>query len=160
MTRINKILKNPSFINYIKANAVREAERIFCKHDMSHIMDVARIAYILNLEEEYGLSKDVIYGAALLHDIGRHVQYDTGEKHAAVSARLAGQILRDCGYSAEEGALIISAIATHSDKSLVHEKTLNGLLARADMLSRACWCCKASTACNWDSTQKNEGITW
>lgn len=43
---------------------------------MSHLLDVARIAYIRNLEKGYGFRKDVIYAAAVLHDIGKALQYE------------------------------------------------------------------------------------
>lgn len=160
MNRINQILQHPLFKEYMNANAVKETDRIFCRHNMSHVMDVARIAYILNLEETYGLTKDMIYGAALLHDIGRHVQYETGEKHAIVSARLAPQILQDCGYSEEEVDALVSAIGTHSDKSIIQDRTLNGLIARADQLSRACYACSAEQLCNWSDERKNKELHW
>lgn len=160
MDRINQILRHPLFIQYMEANAAKETDRIFCRHNMSHVMDVARIAYILNMEENYDLHKDMIYGAALLHDIGRHVQYETGEKHGFVSARLAPQILRECGYSEAEGAAIVSAIYTHSDKSIIGDRTLNGLIARADQLSRACYTCPVEKMCNWGDKRKNKEMHW
>lgn len=160
MDRINQILQHPLFQMYMQANAAKEKERIFCRHDMKHVMDVARIAYILNLEECYGYQKEQIYAAALLHDIGRHVQYETKEKHAFVSARLAPDILQECGFSQEESDGIIDAIRTHSDKSLIREKTLQGLLARADQLSRACYCCSASEQCDWNEDRKNNIMQW
>ena len=102
MDRINQILHHPLFITYMETNATKEKGRSFCRHNMEHVMDVARIAYILNIEEAHQVSKDMIYAAALLHDIGRHVQYETGEKHVFVSARLAPEILRDCGFEEDE----------------------------------------------------------
>lgn len=158
MNRMNQILKHPLFKQYMDANAAKETERIFCRHNLPHVLDVARIACILNLEEAYGLDKDLIYGAALLHDIGRHVQYETGEKHAFVSARLAPQILRGCGYSEEEVNTIISAIYTHSDKSIIGDRNLNGLIARADQLSRPCYVCSAEQLCDWDEERKNKEL--
>ena len=158
MNRINQILQHPLFKQYMDANAAKETDRIFCRHNLSHVTDVARIAYILNLEEAYGLDKDLIYGAALLHDIGRHVQYETGEKHAFVSARLAPQILRDCGYSEEEVNTSISAIYTHSDKSIIGDRNLNGLIARADQLSRLCYVCSAEQLCDWGEERKNKEL--
>lgn len=160
MDKINKILKHDLFKQYMNANAEKESDRIFCRHNMSHIMDVARIAYILNLEEGYGLSKDMIYGAALLHDIGRHVQYETGEKHAVVSARLALPILVDCGFDEKEVQEIMSAIYAHSDKKIIQDRTLNGLVARADQLSRACYTCPVSDLCNWSYDRKNNEMHW
>lgn len=160
MDRINRILQHPLFRTYMQANAQKEKDRIFCRHDMKHVMDVARIAYILNLEEAYGYQKEQIYAAALLHDIGRHVQYETKEKHALVSARLAPDILRACGFSQKESDAVIDAIRTHSDKTLIGEKTLQGLLARADQLSRACYCCLAKEQCDWNEERKNNIMQW
>lgn len=170
MDRINRILHHPLFKSYMQANAVKEKERIFCRHDMAHAMDVARIAYILYLEQqtketlqkycfaEGEAAREIVYAAALLHDIGRHVQYETGEKHAVVSARLAPEILCDAGFVEAEKALLVSAIRTHGDKSISGENNLNGLLARADLLSRDCYSCQAQAACKWTSEEKNSEI--
>ncbi|MCD7807266.1 MAG: HD domain-containing protein [Lachnospiraceae bacterium] len=160
MDRINRIFHHPAFQEYVFQNGKCEWKREFCRHNLSHFMDVARIGYILNMEENYGFSRDMIYGAALLHDIGRFVQYREHRPHALVSAELAPQILSDCGYNEEESALIVSAISTHSDKSLVKERTLNGLLARADQMSRACYGCGSSAKCDWDEERKNAEIQW
>ena len=160
MNRINNILHHPLFRQYMEKNAEKEKERIFCRHNMSHVMDVARIAYILNIEEGHRVPKDMIYGAALLHDIGRHVQYETGEKHAFVSARLAPKILMDCGFDEEETEEIVTAIYRHSDKSQIGGKGLNALIAEADQLSRACCACPAEAVCNWDKERKNYEMKW
>ena len=160
MDRINQILHHSLFKTYMEANAVKEQERIFCKHNMSHVLDVARIAYILNMEEAYQVSKDMIYAAALLHDIGRHVQYETGEKHAFVSARLAPEILRDCGFEEDEIAEIVDAIYHHSDKKEIDDKGLRTLIAKADRMSRACFACQASEECKWSEDRKNCEVVW
>ena len=160
MDRINQILRHPFFKKYMEANAVNEKNRVFCRHDMSHVLDVARIAYILNIEEAHHLSRDMIYGAALLHDIGRHVQYETGEKHAYVSAGLAPEILKECDFSEEEVEKIVSAIYTHSDKSQMDGIGLNALLAKADQLSRACYACPAEKECKWSKERKNLEMKW
>ena len=41
-----------------------EEGRIFCRHAMEHFIDVARIAWILNLEQDFRIRKPVIYGMA------------------------------------------------------------------------------------------------
>lgn len=160
MDRINQILYHPLFKIYMEANAVKEQGRIFCRHNMSHVLDVARIAYILNMEEEHQVSKDMIYAAALLHDIGRHVQYETGEKHAYVSARLAPEILRNCGFEKDEIAEIVDAIYHHSDKKEIDDKGLRTLIAKADRMSRACFACQALEECKWSEERKNCEIVW
>ena len=160
MDRINQILQHPLFKKYMEANDIKEKERIFCKHNMPHVLDVARIAYILNMEEGHHMSKDMIYGAALLHDIGRHVQYETGEKHAFVSARLAPEILRDCGFDEEEVTEIVDVIYYHSDKTQLGNRGLRGIIAKADQLSRGCYACPVEAECKWEEERKNREIMW
>ena len=48
-----------------------EHDREFCCHQITHLLDVARIAYIKNLEAGLGIDKELIYTAAILHDIGK-----------------------------------------------------------------------------------------
>ena len=38
---------------------------------MRHFLDVARLAWIAGLEQGLGLDKEIVYAAALLHDIGK-----------------------------------------------------------------------------------------
>ena len=160
MDRINQILHHPLLKKYMEANTVKEQGRIFCRHNMVHVLDVARIAYILNSEEEHQVSKDMIYASALLHDIGRHVQYETGEKHAFVSARLTPEILRDCGFEEDEIAEIVDAIYHHSDKKEIGDKGLRTLIAKADRMSRACFACQAAEECKWSEERKNYQVLW
>ena len=75
MERVNGILKDPLYRTCLSKIALFERDRIFCGHDMAHFLDVARLAYIFNLEENLGIEKEEIYTAALLHDVGRFVQY-------------------------------------------------------------------------------------
>ncbi len=85
---------------------------------MAHFLDVARLAYIFNLEEHLGIDRERIYAAALLHDIGRHVQYLDGTPHQEAGLPIAGEILRDCGFSEGEEEEILEAIARHRDGSV------------------------------------------
>lgn len=75
MKRVNAILVHPLFQKCYRRLEILEQDRKFCRHQMSHLMDVARIAYITCLEQNLGIEKDVIYGAAILHDIGKYAQY-------------------------------------------------------------------------------------
>lgn len=160
MERIDRILKHPLFLEYVGENAKEEAARIFCRHDMAHFLDVARIAWILNLEEGIGIGRDLIYAAALLHDIGRHLQYREGIPHEQASEILAPPILRDCGFHKQEEERILSAIATHRDASVSGGADLNGLLYRADKLSRPCYACKQEKDCNWKQGKKNFSLRY
>lgn len=153
--RINQILQNKAYLLYREKISLHEAGRVFCHHDMGHFLDVARIAMILNGKEGYGIEDEMIYAAALLHDIGRWQQYETGEDHALASAHLAPEILNTCGFSEAEQEKIVSAIVAHRDGSVMEQRNLNGLLYRADKLSRPCFACPQQEACNWKGEKKN-----
>jgi uncharacterized protein len=152
--KINAILKNTDYIKYLKLIEECEKDRIFCLHDLPHFMDVARIAYIISLENNYGFSKDIIYGTALLHDIGRWKQYREGIPHDEASAVLAPAILDESGYSKAEKDEIIKAILHHR-KGCEDKGSLSYIIYFSDKASRACYSCKATKECNWSQEKKN-----
>lgn len=155
MDRIQKILKHGLFREHLRKNREAEADRIFCRHDLPHFLDVARIGYILDLEEHLEIEKEWIYAAALLHDLGKHLQYEQKIPHEQSGAEIARTILADCGFSEKETGVIVSAIETHRDRDAAAVKDLNGILYRADKLSRACYACDAEKQCRWEDSQKN-----
>lgn len=160
MDRINDILNHHLFMEHLKKNMTAEADRRFCRHDMAHFLDVARIGMIMNTEENLGLPRDLIYGAALLHDIGKHRQYEEGIPHEEASARIAPGILRDCGFSDNETSVITDAIRQHRNSETAAERNLRGLLYRADKVSRPCFICEAERECTWKSGKKNRRIIY
>ena len=155
MERINLIISNENFKKHVKRTEILEENRIFCRHDMRHFMDVARIAMILNLEDTLALSKEWIYAAGLLHDVGRDEQYESGTPHEIASGRIARVILSECGFKEEEIREIEKAIVNHRDKKVMEEKSFSGILYRADKMSRACLLCEAEPECNWKNGNKN-----
>ncbi len=155
MKRVDSILENRKYQEYIAKNNAAEEQRIFCRHNMSHFLDVARIAALLNEEEAMEIPKEYIYAAALLHDIGRHVQYEDGTPHELAGAALAQDILEDTGFDKTEQALILEAIRDHRNQNAACERNLCGILYRADKLSRPCFACDAAEQCNWDEGKKN-----
>ena len=155
MERIEKIIQHHIYQDCLREIATLEAERVFCGHDMQHFLDVARIAYILNLEEGLQIPKERIYAAALLHDIGRHRQYLEGIPHEQASAVYAGEILDDCGYEEAEKQEILTAVLSHRDREKRTEESLAGILYRADKLSRNCFACEAEAAWDWSEEKKN-----
>lgn len=159
MKRVNNILAHPLFQQHMEQNEAAEQDRIFCRHDMGHLLDVARIAMILNLEEGLGLEKEILYGAALLHDIGRHEQYENGTPHEEAGARIAPAILGECGYNEKETDVIVGAIRMHRTKAAAENADLGGVLYRADKMSRPCFGCKAESVCNWEEEKKNKKIS-
>lgn len=137
-----------------------EEKRIYCGHSRNHCIDVARIAYILSLEENLPIPKEIIYTAAFLHDIGRMYEYQGLCTHESGSVTMALQLLPECGFSDSEIKQISEAIALHRRSGEQKEETLADILYRADKLSRDCACCKAKETCKWTETEKNRGILY
>ena len=155
MERVNRILHHDVYKEYVEKNKMAEEGRRFCHHDMGHFLDVARLAMIFNLQQGLSVPEEMIYAAALLHDIGRWKQYEDGTPHEKVSAVLAQEILVDCGFTEEESGQILSAILNHRNAKIKEEQTLDGILYRADKMSRSCFCCEAEKECNWKGDKKN-----
>lgn len=155
MEKVNRIIEDETFKECLKKISDWEQTRQFCRHNTNHFLNVARIAMIINLEERFEIPKDWIYAAALLHDIGRFEQYETGTDHAKASARIAPEILKRVGFDKKETEVIVSAIANHRNKMMEKENTLNGLIYRADKLSRECYFCEVQKECDWSKEKKN-----
>lgn len=155
MKRINRILNHDRYRYCLEKNRTAEVERPFCRHDMGHFLDVARLAMIFNLQENLSIPDEMIYAAALLHDIGRWRQYEDGTPHEEASALLAPEILADCGFSERETAQVLSAISSHRKAEVAKEQSLSGILYRADKMSRSCFCCGAEKECDWKGDRKN-----
>lgn len=159
MRRIEEIRKHPVFAEQMREIANDERDRIFCGHDMDHLLAVARIGYILSREEFTGpanqIPKEMIYAAALLHDIGRHMQYSEGLPHNEAGAELAEGILRDTGFSEEEIREIVSAIRSHRKMQGASDAGLAEIIYLADKKSRACYMCAARNECNWPEEKMN-----
>lgn len=158
MKRVNSILNHDLFNKCLAEITRWELERQFCHHDLPHFLDVARIGMILSEKEALPLPQEWIYAAALLHDIGRHRQYESSMPHEQASAGIAAMILPDCGFDDKETDVIIYAISHHRDKAMVHEKNLSGILYRADKMSRACYACGVVTQCNAKRQEKEQGL--
>ena len=156
MKRVNEILKHPLYTQNMELNTTTEATWPYCKHDIIHLMDVARIAYIINLEKGYGFSKEIIYAAALLHDITKWKQIAHGVPHNESAIEPATEILRDCGFSGDEISQICTAILNHRKGSKDKKDKFSQILYKADKLSRACYFCNyEKKTCNWDKKKRN-----
>ena len=133
MKRINKLLSHPDFTKNLNHLAILEKDRIYCHHDLSHLLDVARIACLLqykktetNLKSTILFSNEIIYASALLHDLGRVLQYEQGLPHEIAGLMLAQKILIDCDFTKSEQVLILDAIQFHrKDPNLFFDTTEN-----------------------------------
>ncbi len=159
MSRVQKLVQHPTFQNALKKNLEAEADRIFCRHGIDHLLDTARLAYIFSLERGYGLPKDLVYAAALLHDIGRWRQYEDGTPHDLAGSQLAAPILEEAGFSSRERQSILDAILGHRSAAAQGDH-LTEVLYDGDKASRCCFLCKVQEECNWSTEKKNLQLTW
>ncbi|MCW3490517.1 HD domain-containing protein [Dethiobacter alkaliphilus] len=162
MDRVQKLTADPDYRRYLCVTAQYETERPFCRHDFNHLLDVARIAWILCLQRSIDIGQPVVYAAALLHDIGRFAQYeDKAVDHAAESARLAEPLLIKHGFTAAEISTILPAITAHRLPPETLEDPFSAVLAEADDLSRRCFDCTAQKGCyKFDRMATAKGIRY
>lgn len=160
MKRIEAILKNRRFQYGLQRIEQLEIKRIFCRHGLDHLLAVARIAWIIVLEQQLPLQKEIVYGAALLHDIGRYCQYEEDIPHHKASAELAAEILPEAGYNREEVQQICHAIWWHGQDTKQCGSKLAQVLYFADKRSRNCFQCNARAHCKWDTEKQNETVQY
>lgn len=164
MERINRILAHPLYREYYGKLEKLEKERPFCRHQMGHLLDVARIAYIRSLEQGMGLDKEIIYAAAVLHDIGKSLQYEEKIPHETAGAEIAEKILDSLTgrtgeplFSEKEREAILAAVRGHR-KLRQDAEPLEKLLYESDKASRMCFACQAEPECDWSEEKKNREI--
>jgi putative nucleotidyltransferase with HDIG domain len=147
------------FCSEIKEIDIYEKNRIFCKHGIEHVLDVARIMYLYALVNNIPIKKDIIYAAGILHDIGRGAEYKNGTPHNQAGAEKVRVILSDCGYDEKEIETIVNAISHHREKK-DEIVDLDALLQYADKESRNCFHCEAIKLCNWANEDKNTELNF
>lgn len=157
MENTNRILHHPRFRKRLEQLRDYEKNRIYCRHDLTHFLDVARIATILCQEEGLTLSRDFIYTTALLHDLGRLEQYCDGTDHAVASAQIAEFFLQLTNFSVVEKNLIQQAILEHRSKG---GTGFSNVFYRADKYSRSCFACPVVDSCNWQEEKKNKDLIY
>ena len=161
MRRVNAIWQHPLYQTYYRRLEELEQVRPFCRHQMSHLLDTARIACIRSLEAGLGLDREVIYAAAILHDIGKSLQYEKQIPHEAAGRRIAAEILGtlppDAAFSEAETEMILTAIEGHR-RLRPDPQPLERLLYESDKASRTCFSCPAEPQCDWSEEKKNKEI--
>ncbi|CAI8996636.1 HD domain-containing protein [Brevibacillus sp. IT-7CA2] len=99
----------------LPADLVAEAQKRFDgqdpAHDWQHNLRVMAMCERIGREE--GADMEVLRLAALLHDIGRAEERQTGECHAEISARLAGEWLSERSMTEAFISRVQSAILAH-----------------------------------------------
>lgn len=169
MPRVDAIWANPLFQENLAAIEAAEAQRVYCRHGLSHLLDVARTAWIINLGGGFGLARDVVYAAALLHDIGHAAEYSEGISHdvagVEIARRILGTVVAEQRFSSAEAEAIVKAVRGHrADVDAVScefsslSSRLACVIAEADHRSRPCFACSACATCYWPEEKKNMAV--
>lgn len=156
MERLMCIFNDEKYAQYLEKIKDKEKSRIYCRHCLEHNLDVARISYIINLEEGLGYEKELIYVASFLHDIGRGSENEDCD-HAQESWNLAKHLLEKYCFKIEEISMVKEAILCHRKEQ---ENGFARLIYRGDKLSRSCYECTAREGCYWPEDRKNKIIKY
>ena len=124
----------------------------------------------INLEGGFGLARDVVYAAALLHDIGRAAEYSKGISHdvagVEIARRILGTVVAEQRFSSAEAEAIVKAVRGHRadgvDAVSCELSSLSSrlacVIAEADHRSRPCFACSACATCYWPEEKKNMAV--
>ncbi len=153
----NRILRNEMYLKELNTLRELEKNRVFCGHDIEHFLDVARITMIICREKGIDVMPDLIYSAALLHDIGRSAEYTENIPHHIAGKETAEKILDDVNCCDDMKSRIISLILNHRNKEN-QKDSLENIFYTADKKSRLCFACPSRDICNWHKDRKNMNI--
>lgn len=161
MKYVEAVLKNEKFLECIHQISELEKSRMYCKHDFTHLLDVCRIAHLINLENHLGMDKEQLYLCGLLHDIGRGEEYLTGANHADAGVKIATEILSQIQCPPHLRQAVLHEIGNHRKKPTdMTVVTRENLFYLADKRSRNCFMCEANMTCNWPNDKKNKTIVY
>lgn len=153
----NKILRCEKYIGLLSLIQRLEKDRPFCCHNIEHFLSVARITLIMCHEQGIEVDADIVYSAALLHDIGRADEYLNGTPHEEAGSLIASDILDNVKCNGSSKNRILKIIFNHRDTDGTANSVEN-IFSRADKKSRLCFCCPASEQCNWNPEKRNMNI--
>ena len=102
-------------------------------HTLDHIMRVHTLS--IQIGEDLPVSARVVRTAALLHDVGRPKESETGISHSILSGEMSMRLLQELGYNETEIEQITDAIRTHRFSEGIEPNALEGkILSDADKL--------------------------
>lgn len=169
MRYVERLLGDREYLTLVRELEQAEGKRRFCRHGLSHFLDVARISWILVLEQEMkdGAEESVdlpelkeqIYLTALLHDLGRLAELRQGIPHHQAGAELAEYFLTKLGYSGRKRQKILEAIQEHRGNKKLNHDFIN-IIKEADNRSRNCFFCQVQAECKWSRERQNQTILW
>ncbi|MHA1135133.1 MAG: HD domain-containing protein [Candidatus Thorarchaeota archaeon] len=103
----------------------------------AHTLDHIRRVHALSTQigEDLPISTKVVQAAALLHDVARLKESETGVSHSILSGEMSKPLLQELGYNETEIEQITDAIRTHRFSEEIEPNSLEGkILSDADKL--------------------------
>ncbi len=119
----------------VESHARERMRSVRSSHGWDHVQRVRGLAVALAREE--GAKLEVVEPAALLHDIGRQAEEESGGKecHARLGAEEAGALLERMGAPDELREAIVHCVAAHRFRGEARPETLEArVLFDADKL--------------------------
>ncbi|MHA2083903.1 MAG: HD domain-containing protein [Candidatus Thorarchaeota archaeon] len=102
-------------------------------HTYDHTRRVLSIA--MEICEFQHADMRILGAAALLHDVGRPYELETGKSHAILSGEMSEEVLQRNGYNEDEISKVVDAIRTHRYSEGLTPNSLEGeILSDADKL--------------------------
>ncbi|MFW9812406.1 MAG: HD domain-containing protein [Candidatus Thorarchaeota archaeon] len=102
-------------------------------HTLDHTTRV--YALCMKIGSELNANLRVLGAAALLHDVGRPREDDTGVSHSILSGEIGRGILSDSGFTDKEIDQVVDAIRTHRFSEGLEPNSLEGeILSDVDKL--------------------------
>jgi uncharacterized protein len=103
----------------------------------AHTFDHTMRVYTLSMRIGDGLPVNirVLQAAALLHDVGRPRESESGVSHSILSGEMSKPLLQELGYTESEIEQILDAIRTHRFSEGLEPNSIEGkILSDADKL--------------------------
>ncbi|MFX1579964.1 MAG: HD domain-containing protein [Promethearchaeota archaeon] len=102
-------------------------------HAFNHVKRVYALS--IKIGKEMGANLKILGAAALLHDVGRPKERETGVSHSILSGEISHEILLKVRYDAEEIKSVVDAIRTHRFSEGLEPNSLEGkILSDVDKL--------------------------
>jgi len=112
-------------------------EKLSNSNSGAHTFDHSMRVYTLSMQigDKLPVSIRVLQAAALLHDVGRPRESETGISHSIISGEMSKPLLQELTYTESEIEQILDAIRTHRFSEGIKPNSLEGkILSDADKL--------------------------
>jgi uncharacterized protein len=103
----------------------------------AHTFDHTKRVYVLSVKigKDMGANLKILGAAALLHDVGRPKEGETGLSHSIISGEMSRRIMVELGYEAKEIEFVVDTIRTHRFSEGIEPNSLEGkILSDVDKL--------------------------